>query len=123
MDVSQNYTQNEISGLKEAELESRALIRTASALNIIKDNWEERIGELDEALEKNRKLWAIIASAMNEDDCPQPIEIRNSILSLAMFVFQRTMDTIANPAPQKLEVLININMNIAKGLAGNAENK
>lgn len=123
MDVSQNYTQNEISGLKEAELESRALIRTASALNIIKDNWEERIGELDEALEKNRKLWAIIASAMNEDDCPQPIEIRNSILSLAMFVFQRTMDTIANPAPQKLEVLININMNIAKGLVGNAENK
>ena len=94
MDVSQNYTQNEISGLKEAELESRALIRTASALNIIKDNWEERIGELDEALEKNRKLWAIIASAMNEDDCPQPIEIRNSILSLAMFVFQRTIPKI-----------------------------
>lgn len=123
MDVSQNYTQNDVSGLKESELESRALIRTASSLNLIKDNWETRIGELDEALEKNRKLWTIIASAMNEDDCPQPIEIRNSILNLAMFVFQRTMDIIANPAPQKLEVLININMNIAKGLAGNAENK
>ncbi len=123
MDVSQNYTQNDVSGLKESELESRALIRTASSLNLIKDNWETRIGELDEALEKNRKLWTIIASAMNEDDCPQPIEIRNSILSLAMFVFQRTMDIIANPAPQKLEVLININMNIAKGLSGNAENK
>ena len=123
MDVSQNYTQNDVSGLKESELESRALIRTASSLNLIKDNWETRIGELDEALEKNRKLWTIIASAMNEDDCPQPIEIRNSILNLAMFVFQRTMDIIANPDPQKLEVLININMNIAKGLSGNAENK
>ena len=123
MDVSQNYTQNDVSGLKESELESRALIRTASSLNLIKDNWETRIGELDEALEKNRKLWTIIASAMNEDDCPQPIEIRNSILNLAMFVFQRTMDIIANPDPQKLEVLININMNIAKGLSGSAENK
>lgn len=118
MNLSQNYAQNEVSGLTQAELESRALIRTASSLNQIKENWEERKGELDEALEKNRKLWAIIASAMNEDDCPQPPEVRKNILSLAMFVFQRTVDTIANPDPQKLSVLISINMNIAKGLSG-----
>ncbi len=118
MNLSQNYAQNEVSGLTQAELESRALIRTASSLNQIKENWEERKGELDEALEKNRKLWAIIASAMNEDDCPQPPEVRKNVLSLAMFVFQRTVDTIANPDPQKLSVLISINMNIAKGLAG-----
>ena len=37
-----------------------------------------------------------------------------------MFVFQRTVDTLATPAPQKLDVLININMNIAKGLSGEA---
>ncbi len=118
MNLSQNYAQNEVSGLTQAELESRALIRTASSLNQIKENWEERKSELDEALEKNRKLWAIIASAMKEDDCPQPSEVRKNILSLAMFVFQRTVDTIANPEPQKLNVLISINMNIAKGLAG-----
>ena len=118
MNLSQNYAQNEVSGLTQAELESRALIRTASNLNQIKENWEERKGELDEALEKNRKLWAIIASAMNEEDCPQPPEVRKNVLSLAMFVFQRTVDTLAEPEPQKLNVLISINMNIAKGLAG-----
>ena len=118
MNLSQNYAQNEVSGLTQAELESRALIRTAANLNQIKENWEERKGELDEALEKNRKLWAIIASAMNEEDCPQPPEVRKNVLSLAMFVFQRTVDTLAEPEPQKLNVLISINMNIAKGLAG-----
>ena len=118
MDLSQNYAQTEVSGLGQAELESRALIRTASGLNLIREHWDERRGELEEALEKNRKLWAILASAMNEDDCPQPLEVKKSILSLAMFVFQRTVDTLAAPEPHKLDALININMNIAKGLSG-----
>ncbi|MBR2033432.1 MAG: flagellar biosynthesis regulator FlaF [Alphaproteobacteria bacterium] len=118
MNLSQGYAQAEVSGLGQAELESRALIRTASALHQIQEHWEERKGELEDALEKNRKLWAILASAMKEDDCPQPPEVKRSILNLAMFVFQRTVDTLATPAPQKLDVLININMNIAKGLSG-----
>ena len=60
MDASQNYTQNQVLGLEQTELESRALIRTASALNAIMENWDERKSELDEALEKNRKLWTIL---------------------------------------------------------------
>ena len=118
MDHSHSYSQIEVSGLGQSELESRALIRTASGLNQIKENWNERKGELEEVLEKNRKLWAVLASAMQEDDCPQPKEIRRNILSLAMFVFQRTVDDLATPEPQKLDILININMNIAKGLSG-----
>ncbi len=118
MDLSQTYAQAEVSGLKQSELESRALIRTASGLNMIKEHWEEKRGELEDALEKNRKLWAILASAVREEDCPQPLEIRRSILNLAMFVFQRTVDTIASPEPHKLDALISINLNIAKGLSG-----
>lgn len=119
MNISQNYAQTELSGMKQTELESRALIRTASSLNQIKESWSERSGELDDALEKNRKLWTIIAAAMSEADCPQPPEVKKNILNLAMFVFQRTVDIIAEPTPKKLDVLININMNIAKGLSGN----
>ncbi len=120
MDAAQNYTQNDVSGMAQSELESRALIRTASALNSIKEHWDERQNELAEALEKNRKLWTIIASAMSETECPQPEEIKKSILNLSMFIFQRTVDMLANPAPGKLDALININMNIAKGLSGNS---
>lgn len=57
---------------------------------------------------------------MNEADCPQPQEVKKNILNLAVFVFQRTMEIAAEPEPHKLDILININMNIAKGLAGNA---
>ncbi len=121
MDVSQKYAQTEVSGMKQSELESRALIKTASQLNLIKENWEEKSSELEEALEKNRKLWAILASAVAENETPLPEEVKKSILNLAMFIFQRTVEVLTNPAPEKLNILININMNIAKGLGGNAE--
>lgn len=117
MNGSQRYSQTEISGLGQMELESRALIRTASALNVIKEHWNEKQNDLDEALDKNRKLWTILASAMSEEDCPQPMEVKKNILNLSMFIFKRTVDITLEPKPESLDVLININMNIAKGLS------
>ena len=64
-------------------------------------------------------LWSIIASAMKEDDCPQPREIRNNILQLAAFVFKRTFELLGEPRREGIDILININMNIARGLSGN----
>ena len=106
-----------MSAMGQAELESRAFIHTASYLNSIKEHWEAENGNLADALEKNRRLWTIIASAMKEEDCPQPPEVRNNILNLALFVFRRTMEIISEPKPESLNILININMNIAKGLS------
>ncbi len=117
MNVSQRYTETEVSGLDQVELESRALIKTASSLNLIKENWEQKQGDLTEALEKNRKLWTVIASAMSDDSSPQPAEMKKNILTLAMFVFKRTMEVMVNPTPESLGILISINMNIARGLA------
>lgn len=117
MNVSQRYTETEVSGLDQVELESRALIKTASSLNLIKENWEQKQGDLTEALEKNRKLWTVIASAMSDDSSPQPVEMKKNILTLAMFVFKRTMEVMVNPTPEGLGILISINMNIARGLA------
>lgn len=117
MNVSQKkYSDNEVSSLGQIELESRALIKAASALNIIKEHWEEKKSELPDALERNRRLWTIIASAMKESDCPQPEDVRSNIMNLALFIFQRTVNVLAEPKPESLNVLININMNIAKGL-------
>lgn len=117
MNVSQRYAETEVSGLDQIELESRALIKTASSLNQIKEHWEQDQGNLAEALEKNRKLWTLIASAMSDDSSPQPVELRKNLLNLAMFVFKRTMEVLVNPSPESLDILISINMNIARGLA------
>ena len=104
------YAQTEIAGMGEAELEARALIRTASALNRVKENWETAKADLHPALDKNRRLWSILASAMSEEDCPQPQSIRNNILQLSMFVFKRTLELLGEPRPEGLDVLININL-------------
>ena len=121
MNTVSGYAQNEVAGMSEAELEVRALIRTASTLNEIKENWDSNDKtSLIKALDKNRRLWSILASAMQEDDCPQPLEIKQNILNLANFIFKRTTEILANPEPAKLDILININMNIARGLSGKA---
>ncbi|MBR1949144.1 MAG: transcriptional regulator, partial [Alphaproteobacteria bacterium] len=98
MNTVGGYVQNEIAGMNEAELEIRALIRTASALNEIKENWDSNNKEeLTKALDKNRRLWSILASAMKEEDCPQPLEIKQNIINLANFIFKRTTEIIAKP--------------------------
>lgn len=117
MNISQRYTETEVTGLDQIELESRALIKTASSLNQIKENWEQKQGDLIDALDKNRKLWTIIASAMSDNSSPQPESLKKNLLALSVFVFKRTIEIMANPKPESLDILININMNIARGLS------
>jgi flagellar protein FlaF len=73
---------------------------------------------MNAALHFNRQLWTIFMSAAESNDNPQPIEVRQNILNIAMFVLQRTMELQNNPTPEKLQSLIDINSNIAAGLAG-----
>jgi flagellar protein FlaF len=42
-------------------------------------------------------------------------------LRLSAFVDRRIFETLAAPAPEKLEAIININNNIAAGLRGSAK--
>ena len=121
MDSLAGYVQNEIAGMDEIELEARALIKTASLLNKVKEDWDASKQDLSSALERNRRLWSVLASAMKEEDCPQPIEIKQNILNLASYVFKRTVEVIAHPTPEKLDILISINMNIAKWLSGKTD--
>ncbi len=118
MDSNQAYVQTQVSGLTESELESRALIKTAAALNDIKEHWEEKKTELPQALEKNRRLWSLIAVAMGEPDCPQDKAVKINIINLSIFIFKRINMILGaeDPKPELLNILIDINMNIAKGL-------
>ncbi len=115
------YAKAEKSVLQGADLEASILIKCASELNYIKENWEQEKGRLDDILERNRKLWTILSTSVLEEDSPHSITIKNSISNLALFVFQRTLDILIKPNPDSLKILIDINMNIAKGLNGNAE--
>ena len=54
--------------------------------------------------------------AMQNQDGARPEALRNNIVNLANFIFKREMDILAEPAKEKLTVLININREIAEGL-------
>ncbi|MBV9077442.1 MAG: flagellar biosynthesis regulator FlaF [Methylobacteriaceae bacterium] len=103
-------------GLSPREAEAAALIKAAARLQAIQDDWTGRQGELDSALAFNRKLWTIFVSAASAPDAPLPAEVRSNIVNLGMFIFDRTIATLAEPSPDKLGALVNINREVAAGL-------
>jgi len=53
---------------------------------------------------------------VTESESQLPKEIRQIIANLGIFVFKRTIEIQSTPAPEMLDVLININRQIAAGL-------
>ena len=98
------------------ELEASILIKAATRLQAIREDWDGRRAELDEALTYNRKLWTILVASVTDADNPLPQAIKNNIANLAMFVFERTITMMLEPSPEKLSALVNINREIAAGL-------
>jgi len=115
---SSPYSSTEKTTLTHRQLEANALIKTASELNRVRQNWDDKKDELNNALELNRRLWTVLVGNINDDDHPLPVELKQNIANLAYFIFKRTIDVMTNPKPESLDVLININMNLAKGLNG-----
>lgn len=72
--------------------------------------------ELCEAVRLNWRLWTIFQTAMLEPDCPLPMELRRNIVALADFVDRRSVALLSDPEPEKVEALININLQIGGGL-------
>lgn len=92
-------------------------MKAAAKLQLIKDEWDETsFAETDEALTYNRKLWTILVTSATSEESELPQEIKNNLASLAVFVFKHTVTLLADPAPEKLSVLISINRSIAEGL-------
>lgn len=100
------------------ELEATILMKAAARLQMIKDDWDNKQGDLDEALTYNRKLWTILVSSVTGEDNPLPTMIRQNIVNLGLFIFNRTLQLTADPQPDKITILVNINRDIAAGLRG-----
>jgi flagellar biosynthesis activator protein FlaF len=102
------------------DLEANVLTRAAQNLKDCQTRWGQdgHRERLDSALRINQRIWTIFQSELARDDNPLPVQIRNDILSLSLFIDRRTIDIMATPAPEKLDALIRININIAEGLRG-----
>ncbi len=100
----------------QSELEAHLLSKSARDLKEIQSNWDSSKSDLDRVLIHNRKLWTIFLESVTRQDNPLPREIRQNVANLGIFVMNETMRIQSAPTPEKLEVLININRQIALGL-------
>ncbi|WP_137152424.1 flagellar biosynthesis regulator FlaF [Devosia sp. FKR38] len=103
------------------ERESALLMKAAAGLQRVKDEWDTGTREdLKTALTFNRKLWTIFMSSVTKADSPLPQEIRQNIANLGMFILNETREILLeiDPAPQRLDILVRLNRQIATGLRG-----
>jgi len=68
------------------------------------------------AVRLNWRLWTIFQAELLDPKCPVPIDVRSNLISLSNFIDKHTVGFIAQPEAKKLDVLININRDIAGGL-------
>lgn len=103
------------------QLEVNVLLKSAKKLEdlstLLEKGEKVPLEDIGATLEHNRKLWQLFLDEMMNDAHPLPIEIKNNVASLAVFIFKRTQDILIDTRPEKLKVLIDINRNIATGLA------
>jgi len=102
------------------EIEAQALLKAARQLQDVQNNWSGPTKSMHDALLFNRRLWSIFMSAVESNDNEQPLEIRQNIANIGIFVLKQTVEMQTNPDPAKLKSLIDINCNIAAGLSGRA---
>jgi len=102
----------------QRELEARVLLKSAKMLADLQSNWEAVDSEiLATTLQYNRQIWMMFYdTALENKEGDRPNNLRSNIVNLANFIFKREMDIKANPEKEKLDVLININKEIAAGL-------
>ena len=109
---SQKHTPN------QRELEGRVLLKAAQKIQKIQSDWSNMTAEgLEEALNYNRQIWMMfVDTAVTDKNPDRPDQLRSNIANLGLFVLNHTIKLEARPEAAKLEVLININREVAAGL-------
>ena len=99
------------------ELEARVLLKAVRRLQALQDNWGNfKPEELEETLRYNRNIWMMFVDTAVENTNGHALEIRNNIANLGAFVCKHSLEILARPEKSKLDILININREIAAGL-------
>lgn len=117
--ASTRYRQPGQQGGSPRETEGRALMEAARRLSIAKDNPGNGSAIVD-TVRLNWRLWTIFQSELSEPGTSIPEDVRSNMLTLCNYVDKRTVEILSNPKADALDVLININRNIAAGLLSDA---
>lgn len=113
------YKTTRQSTLSGREIEASALTHAALKIKECQENWDaaDREARFDNALRINQRIWSILQGELIKEDNPLPKKLKEDLLSLSVFIDKRTLEVMAYPAPEKLTILVDINLNIAAGLS------
>jgi flagellar protein FlaF len=100
------------------KIEAAVLNQGALKLKACLDSWnaDDRDERLGAALNFNQQIWTIFQGELVKADNSLPKQIRQNLLALSAFVDKRIFEIMAFPSPEKLNIVIDINRNIAAGL-------
>ena len=113
------YQKTQKLAIKPSAAEATALMRAAGFL-------DEAKGALDDftayskALNFNQTLWTILQADLTSDGNKLSGDMKGDLLNLCAFVDKQTIKALGDPKPEHLDVLIDINRNIAQGLSAQA---
>jgi flagellar biosynthesis activator protein FlaF len=100
------------------DIEAQALLKAANKLQAVVSDPDASYVQMSEALIYNRKLWTIFLSEAQRDENPQPMDVRQNIANISVFVLSQTAALQISPQREHFKPLIEINRNIAAGLSG-----
>jgi flagellar protein FlaF len=109
------YQQQQKRNLSPREVEAMAFTKAAVLLEEAKLK-TGNIEEYSKALRFNHLLWTIIQADLTEPENQLPNEIKANVMSLSIFVDKQTTKAMRSSNAADLDVLININRNLAAGL-------
>ena len=115
---AQAYARTARTTASPRDIEAQALLKAARKLQDVMANWATTDEGLEEALMFNRKLWSIFLGDAMDDNSLQPIEVRQNIANIGIFVLTQCAALKVKPEVERFQSLIDINRNIAAGLSG-----
>jgi len=113
-----HYDQVRRATQKGRDLEAEVLEKAALRLQQCRDRWGEveQGDRLHAALKYNQRIWTVFQAELEKVENPLPEALKIDLLRLSLFIDRRTLEILAEPKPEKLTILIEINRNIAAGL-------
>ena len=120
-DKLQAYAQTQKSSMSSREIEAMAFTKAALKLEETKKSLDD-YDAYASALKFNQLLWTIIQADIVDQENQLPDQLKANILSLSIFVDRQTIKALADTSEKHLDVLININKNLAEGLLAQKEN-
>jgi len=111
----QAYQRAQHSVMPPRFMEQAAFAQAISMLKIAREDITA-FREYSDALKYNQRMWTFIQSSLADDSYSVPVAIRSNLLNLSIFIDRSTISALTTPNASKLDALIDININISRGL-------